>query len=92
MKTENEKTIAAWSNFLDLPLALSVELGRTSITVRDLLQLAPSSVIKLSRSTGEGVDIRADNKPLMRGEIVVIEDRAGVRVNEIVAGGNNEAA
>lgn len=90
MKTENEKTIAAWGKFLDLPLALSVELGRTTITVRDLLDLAPSSVIKLSRSTGEGVDIRADGKSLMRGEIVVIEDRAGVRVNEIVVGGSND--
>lgn len=92
MKNENEKTIAAWGNFLDLSLGLSVELGRTSISVRDLLHLAPSSVIKLSRSTGEGVDIRADNRSLMRGEIVVIEDRAGVRINEIVAGGRNEPA
>lgn len=91
MKSANEETIASWENFLDLPLTLSVELGRTSISVRDLLQLAPSGVIKLSRSTGEGVDIRADDKPLMRGEIVVIEDRAGVRVNEIVAGGSHDA-
>jgi flagellar motor switch protein FliN/FliY len=88
MKTENESVIAAWSNFLDLPLSLSVELGRTSMKVREILDLEPSSVIRLSRSTGEGVDIRADNKPLMRGEIVVIEDRAGVRVNEIVTGEN----
>lgn len=87
MKTENESTIAAWGSFLDLPLSLSVELGRTSLTVRDILQLDSSSIIRLSRSTGEGVDIRADDKPLMRGEIVVIEDRAGVRVNEIVTGG-----
>ena len=81
MKTENENTIAAWSDFLDLPLSVSVELGRTSLTVREILGLAPESVVRLSRSTGEGVDIRADDKRLMRGEIVVIEDRAGVRVN-----------
>jgi flagellar motor switch protein FliN/FliY len=88
MKTENDAIISAWSNFLDLPLSLSVELGRTSMKVREILDLELSSVIRLSRSTGEGVDIRADNKPLMRGEIVVIEDRAGVRVNEIVTGEN----
>ena len=88
MKTDNEATIASWGRFLELPVSLSVELGRTSMKVRDILGLEPDSVIRLSRSTGEGVDIRADNKPLMRGEIVVIEDRAGVRVNEIVAGEN----
>ena len=86
MKTENEATIESWGEFLDLSLKLSVELGRTSMSVREILDLAPSSVIKLGRSTGEGVDIRSDNVRLMRGEIVVIEDRAGVRVSEIIAG------
>ena len=86
MKTANEKTIASWNEFLDLPLPLSVELGRTRLTIREILELGPSSIIKLSRSTGEGVDIRADNRPLLRGEIVVIEDRAGVRVSEILTG------
>lgn len=88
MKIDNEATIASWGRFLELPLALSVELGRTTMKVREILELEPDSVIRLSRSTGEGVDIRADNKPLMRGEIVVIEDRAGVRVNEIVTAEN----
>ncbi|CAN5432085.1 hypothetical protein BH10ACI2_BH10ACI2_13660 [soil metagenome] len=86
MKTENEKIIASWGNFLDLPLTLSVELGRAKLKVRDILDLQESSIIKLSRSTGEGVDIRADNTPLLRGEIVVIEDRAGVRISEILTG------
>ena len=86
MKTENEAIIAAWGNFLDLRLPLSVELGRATMKVRDILGLEPASIVRLSRSTGEGADIRADNKSLMRGEIVVIEDRAGVRVNEILTG------
>lgn len=84
MKDENEKILASWADFLDLPLSLSLELGQTKMSVREILDLAPSSIVKLSRSTGEGVDIRADNKPLMRGEIVVIEDRAGVRISEIL--------
>ena len=88
MKTDNESTIASWGRFLELPLSLSVELGRTTMTVREILDLEPDSVIRLTRSTGEGVDIRADDRPLMRGEIVVIEDRAGVRVNDIVTGEN----
>lgn len=88
MKTENEKIIASWSDFLDLPVPLSIELGRTKLKIREILELAPASIIKLTRSTGEGVDIRADNKPLLRGEIVVIEDRAGVRISEILIGEN----
>ncbi|HEX3101141.1 MAG TPA: FliM/FliN family flagellar motor switch protein [Pyrinomonadaceae bacterium] len=84
MTTENEKIIASWADFLDMPLSLSVELGRTKLKIREVLDLAPESIIKLSRSTGEGVDIRADNRPLLRGEIVVIEDRAGVRISEIL--------
>ena len=51
--------------------------------IREILELEDSSIIKLSRSTGEGVDVRADNQTLVRGEIIVIEDRAGVRINEI---------
>ncbi|HRH43807.1 MAG TPA: FliM/FliN family flagellar motor switch protein [Pyrinomonadaceae bacterium] len=88
MKAENEKIIAMWGNFLDLSVPLSVELGQTRLKIREILELAPESLIKLSRSTGEGVDIRADNKSLVRGEIVVIDDRAGVRINEIITGEN----
>jgi len=86
MKTEIEKTIASWGEFLDLSLPLSVEIGRTTLSVREILDLGPSSIVKLSRSTGEGVDVRVEEKPLLRGEIVVIEDRAGVRINEILTG------
>ncbi len=88
MKNENDKIITSWANFMDLPLTLSVELGRTQLKIKDILELAPESMVKLSRSTGEGVDIRADNNPLLRGEIVVIEDRAGVRISEILLGDN----
>ncbi|MFT3742997.1 MAG: FliM/FliN family flagellar motor switch protein [Pyrinomonadaceae bacterium] len=88
MKAENEKILASWADFLDLPLSLSLELGRARMSVREILDLKESSIVKLGRSTGEGVDIRADNKPLMRGEIVVIEDRAGVRISEILTDTN----
>ena len=84
MTPENNKTLASLADFLDLPLSLSVELGRTNLKIRDILDLAPESIIKLSRSTGEGVDIRADNISLLRGEIVVIEDRTGIRISEIL--------
>ena len=88
MKDENEKILASFAGFMDLPISLSLELGRAKMSVREILDLGPSSIVKLGRSTGEGVDIRADNKPLMRGEIVVIEDRAGVRISEILTDAN----
>lgn len=88
MNTENEKIIESWRNFIDLNLPLSVELGQIKLKIREILELAPDSLIKLSRSTGEGVDIRADDRPLLRGEIVVIEDRAGIRISEILTGEN----
>ena len=83
MQAENEKIIESWSTFLDLPVPLSVELGSTRMSVRSILDLTTSSVVRLSRSTGEGVDVRAGGRSLLRGEIVVIEDKAGVRVSEI---------
>jgi flagellar motor switch protein FliN len=88
MQETNEKTIESWSEFLDLRLALSVELGKARIKIREFLELKPSSLIKLSRSTGEGVDVRVDDKSLLRGEVIVIEDRAAVRVSEIVINEN----
>lgn len=84
MSQTNEEIIESWRDFLDLRLNLSVEIGRTKMKTRELLELAPSSIVKLSRSTGEGVEIFADNRPLVRGEIVAIEDRTGVRINEII--------
>lgn len=82
--SNNEEIIESWRDFLDLRLQLSVELGRTRMKTREILELAPSSIVKLTRSTGEGVEVCADNRPLVRGEIVAIEDRSGVRINEII--------
>lgn len=82
MEQENQQIIDSWRDFLDLKVLLSIELGRTRMPVREILDLDSASVIRLTRSTGEGVDVRADNRSLMRGEIIVIEDHAGVRIND----------
>ncbi len=84
MNTENEKIIESWRDFMDIRLPLSIELGSTQLKIREILKLDESSVIRLTRSTGEGVDVRAGNRTLFAGEIIVIEDRAGVRINEII--------
>lgn len=83
MKNENEKIIESWRDFMDIKLPLSIELGGTKMKIREILELEYASIIKLTRSTGEGVDIRAGNRPLVRGEIIVLEDRTGIRINEI---------
>ena len=81
----NESDLAAWRDFLDLSVPLSIELGRTRLTMREILAMEAHSIIQLSRSTGEGVDLFADNQPLARGEIIMIEDRTGIRINEVVS-------
>ena len=80
----NRATIESWQSVLNLPVALAVELGRTRLTARALLKLEANAIVQLSRSTGEGVDVLAGDQPLARGEIIMVEDRTGVRINEII--------
>lgn len=84
LRAENEAEIESWRYYFDLPVPLTVELGRTRLTARAILELEENSIIQLSRSTGEGVDVLAGTKRIARGEIIMMEDRAGVRINEII--------
>lgn len=68
---------------LDVVVPVSVELGRTSLTVKDILATCQGSVIELDRAAGEAVDIMVGGKPLARGEVVVVKDRFGVRITEL---------
>ncbi|HET6975108.1 MAG TPA: FliM/FliN family flagellar motor switch protein [Pyrinomonadaceae bacterium] len=83
LRTSNTATIDAWRNHLDLVLHVAVELGRTTLTAGEILDLETNSIVQLPRSTGEGVDVVADGRLLARGEIVMIEDRTGIRINEL---------
>jgi flagellar motor switch protein FliN/FliY len=80
----NDADIEAWRDFMDLSVPLSVELGRTQMTTRALLEIEAQGIIQLSRSTGEGVDVLAGERRIARGEILMIEDRTGIRINEII--------
>jgi flagellar motor switch protein FliN len=79
----NEADLASWRDFMDLSVPLVIELGRTRLTVREILDLEANGIIQLSRSTGEGVYVNTDNRQLSRGEIIMIEDRTGIRINEM---------
>jgi flagellar motor switch protein FliN/FliY len=68
---------------LDVPLRVSVELGRTRMRVQELLELGPGAVVDLDRLAGEPVDILVNGRPIAVGEIVVVNDRYAVRVVSI---------
>lgn len=70
---------------LDIPLQVTVELGRTSHTVKDILELSSGSIIELDKLAGEPVDIHVNNKLIAQGEVVVIDENFGVRVTDIVS-------
>jgi flagellar motor switch protein FliN len=69
---------------LDVPLRISVELGRATKSIRDVLSLGAGSVIELDKMAGEPVDIMANDRLIARGEVVVVDENFGVRVTDIV--------
>ncbi len=70
---------------LDVPLDLSVELGRARMSIQDLLNLGPGSVVELDKIAGEPLDILINDRLVARGEAVVVSDKFGVRITDIVS-------
>lgn len=70
---------------LDIPIEISIELGRTRILVNDLLKLGQGSVIELTKAAGETLEILANQKLIARGEAVVVDDKYGVRLTEVIS-------
>ena len=69
---------------LDVPVELAVEIGRTTMTIRQTMALAPGSVIALNKMAGEPVDRLVNGKRIARGEVVAIDEEFGLRVTEVV--------
>jgi len=69
---------------LDVPLQVTVELGRTEKLVKEILELAPGSVIELDKLAGEPVDILVNQKYIAKGEVVVIDENFGIRITDII--------
>jgi flagellar motor switch protein FliN len=69
---------------LDIPLNVTVELGRTHRLIKDILALMPGTVVELDKLAGEPVDILINNQPIAKGEVVVIDENFGVRITEIM--------
>ena len=69
---------------LDVPLEVTVELGRTSKSIKEILDFSPGTIIELNRLAGEPIDVLVNGKYVAKGEVVVIEEAFGIRVTEIV--------
>ncbi|MDY7219687.1 flagellar motor switch protein FliN [Denitrificimonas sp. JX-1] len=84
---ENNASSGAARNLdmiLDIPVKLTVELGRTRITIKQLLELSQGSVIELDGLAGEPMDIQINDYLIAQGEVVVMDDKYGIRITEIV--------
>ncbi len=70
---------------LDIPVTLSVEIGQTSVSIRNLLQLNQGSVVELDRLAGEPLDVLVNGTLVAHGEVVVINEKFGIRLTDVVS-------
>ena len=89
---DNEETTSVPSGktknldlILDIPLTVTVELGRSKMLINDLLQLGQGSVIELTKLAGEPLEVLVNQKLVARGEVVVVNEKFGVRLTDIVS-------
>jgi flagellar motor switch protein FliN len=85
---EEQKEVPQMKNLefiMDIPLQLTVELGRTKLLVKDVLQLNQGSVVELTKLAGEPLDVFVNSKLVARGEAVVVNDKFGIRLLDIVS-------
>lgn len=70
---------------LELPVTISMEIGRTKISIRNLLQLSQGSVIELDRLAGEAMDVLVNDTLIAHGEVVVVNDKFGIRLTDVIS-------
>jgi flagellar motor switch protein FliN/FliY len=78
------KAQASLDMLMDVPLKISVELGRTKMSLRQTLELVQGSVIELDRLAGDPVDVFVNERLLAKGEVVVVDDKFAVRITELI--------
>lgn len=81
---KEENTIERLKKFLDIPLQVEVIVGSTTLTLGELLKLAPGSVVELEQTVESPVEIKVNGKLIAKGEIVIVEERFGVRIIDIL--------
>jgi flagellar motor switch protein FliN len=87
LKSDHNKTTAnpELEVILDIPVTISMEVGRTSITIRNLLQLNQGSVIELDRLAGEPLDVLVNGTLIAHGEVVVVNEKFGIRMTDVIS-------
>lgn len=85
LKTESMGSVANLDMILDIPVTVSVEIGRTRILVNELLQLGQGTVVELEKLAGEPMEILVNGKLIARGEAVVVNEKFGVKLTDIVS-------
>jgi flagellar motor switch protein FliN/FliY len=84
---EHVKPLAGNLDFvMDVPVELTVEIGRRKLRIGELLRLGPGSVLELSKASGESLDVYVNERLIARGEAVVVGERYGVRLTEVLTG------
>jgi flagellar motor switch protein FliN/FliY len=83
-KKSEEQEARELDFILDIPLELSVELGKTRMLVNDLLQLGQGSIIELNKLAGEPLEVYINRKLIARGEVVVVNEKFGVRLTDVI--------
>ncbi|MBN8553473.1 MAG: flagellar motor switch protein FliN [Caulobacterales bacterium] len=82
--TADEKSAVDLAPVFDVPVGISAVLGKASMSVAQLLKLGAGSVLELDRKVGEAIDIYVNNRLVARGEVVIVDDRLGVTMTEII--------
>lgn len=82
---EKKENISSMELLLDIPLEITAELGRTRMIINDLLQLGQGSVIELNKLAGEPLEILVNQKLIARGEVVVVNEKFGIRLTDIIS-------
>lgn len=81
----SEPSVQSFDFILDIPLKVTAELGRSRMTVREILELHQGSVVELSKLAGEPLEILVNDKLVARGEVVVVNEKFGVRLTDIIS-------
>ncbi|MGE4234019.1 MAG: flagellar motor switch protein FliN [Bacteriovoracia bacterium] len=84
-KAADRGSIQTLDFILDIPLKVTVELGRTKMMIRDILQLAQGSVVELTKFAGEPLEVLVNEKLVARGEVVVVNEKFGIRLTDIIS-------
>jgi flagellar motor switch protein FliN/FliY len=82
---KNATNDAGLGMLMDIPVEVSMEIGKAQMSIRDLLQLNPGSVVELDRLAGEPLDVLVNGTLIAHGEVVVVDDRFGIRLTDVIS-------